>query len=471
MANYVFYDFETDSSNKFFGQIIEIGAILVNDDLEELDRFESRCRLSPGIIPEAMALLVNKTTPKMLKETNLSHYEMIRQFIKKLKDWGKAVYIGFNNLEFDRAFLHSTLFKNLEYPYLTSTNGNSEGDLLGLSRAANLYYPKTLKNKTNSKGNLEYKLQTMAPLNGIQHENAHSAIGDVVATLGVAKILKKKAPNVWKSSFLTINKDAALEIIKKELFFCANEFFYGSVRPFVQTFVCQHPIYQWPKCFDLKHDPNIYINMSIEELKIETKKNPKILRTVRHNRHPIVMNQSYSNFFDEYKILGNQKLIERAKIIKNNKKFSEKIETILREEAEEKEQTKSQEDLFHEETIYKKFTTPEDNRIMPEFHKAPWENRLSVINKFKDERLNYFGKKLIYEERPELLPKEDYKKIHRDFAKKVLSTNDEKWNTIPRTFSEIDTLRNKFENDEEKLKNLEDINDYIQELEKNYQSA
>ena len=91
MANYVFYDFETDSSNKFFGQIIEIGAILVNDDLEELDRFESRCRLSPGTIPEAMALLVNKTTPKMLKETNLSHYEMIRQFIKKLKDWGKAL--------------------------------------------------------------------------------------------------------------------------------------------------------------------------------------------------------------------------------------------------------------------------------------------------------------------------------------------------------------------------------------------
>ena len=71
MANYVCYDVETDSSNKFFGQIIEIGAILVNDDLEELDRFESRCRLSPGIIPEAMALLVNKTTPKMLKETNL----------------------------------------------------------------------------------------------------------------------------------------------------------------------------------------------------------------------------------------------------------------------------------------------------------------------------------------------------------------------------------------------------------------
>ena len=35
MPNLVFYDFETDSSNKFFGQIIQIGAVLVNDDLED----------------------------------------------------------------------------------------------------------------------------------------------------------------------------------------------------------------------------------------------------------------------------------------------------------------------------------------------------------------------------------------------------------------------------------------------------
>ena len=32
----------------------------------------------------------------------------------------------------------------------------------------------------------------------------------------------------------------------------------AKVVPFVQTFVCQHPVYQWPKTFDLKHDPNIY---------------------------------------------------------------------------------------------------------------------------------------------------------------------------------------------------------------------
>ena len=81
MPNLVFYDFETSSSNVSYGQIIQAAAVLVNDNFQELDRYEGRCKLSPGIIPEAMALIVNKTTPKILKETNLSHYQMIRQLV------------------------------------------------------------------------------------------------------------------------------------------------------------------------------------------------------------------------------------------------------------------------------------------------------------------------------------------------------------------------------------------------------
>ena len=38
MSNFVFYDFETSSSNKYWGQIIQIGAVLTNDNLEELQK-------------------------------------------------------------------------------------------------------------------------------------------------------------------------------------------------------------------------------------------------------------------------------------------------------------------------------------------------------------------------------------------------------------------------------------------------
>jgi exodeoxyribonuclease-1 len=213
--------------------------------------------------------------------------------------------------------------------------------------------------------------------------------------------------------------------------------------------------------------------MPLAELKVAMGKNPKFLRTVRHNKHPIIMNPSYGNEFDEYKMLGAEKLAVRAKLIKDNKKFAEKISLILQEEIEEKEQTKSQEDIYEEESIYTKFTGPEDNKMMPEFHKAEWDKKFSILSKFKDERLHYFGRRLIYEEKPELLPETEYNEIRRTIAKRLLSTNSEKWNTIPRTYSEIDTLREKFEREgqPERLLILDDINAYVEEMEKFYNAV
>ena len=473
MSNFVFYDFETSSSNKYWDQIIQIGAVLTNDNLDELDRFDLRCRLNPGVIPSAMALLVNKSTPHMLKNSNVSHYEMIRQFVETLKRWGKATYVGYNSIEFDEEFLRNTLFQTLEYAYITSTNGNTRGDILSLARAANLYYPKTLKNPINEKGNDVYKLDQLAPFNNIEHgDAAHSAIGDCIATIGVAKLISKKAPNVWKASMLTMDKNQSLELIKKELFFCTNEYYYGRSVPFIETFVCQHPKFSWPLCFDLKNDPEPFLKMSLNELEAAMKKH-KFIRTVRHNKHAIIMNPSYGEKFDQYKVIGTAKLEARAKLIRENKEFGEKVESIKRSEAEEKEQSKSQEDLYNEESIYAKFTSPEDNNIMPEFHSTDWDKKLQVISKFKDERLQYFGKKLLYMEKPEVLSKSDYDLIHKDTARKLLSTNSEKWNTIPRTYSEIDTLRAKFEKkgEPDKLIILDEINAYVEELEKHYSTA
>ena len=102
--------------------------------------------------------------------------------------------------------------------------------------------------------------------------------------------------------------------------------------------------------------------MNVQDLKEAMGKKPKFIRTIRHNKHPVIMNPSYAMKLDEYKILGPEKLRERANKIKNNKGFSEKVAIVLREEVEEKEQTKSQEDIPVEESIYKKFTPTEDNK-------------------------------------------------------------------------------------------------------------
>ena len=151
--------------------------------------------------------------------------------------------------------------------------------------------------------------------------------------------------------------------------------------------------------------------------------------------------------------------------------FIEKVIVVLDDDARERKELDSQMDVYPEESIYIKFASDYDNKIMPEFHKADWKDKFSILQKFKDERMQYFGKKILYEESPHSLPKEEYNSMHKEIASRILSTNEENWNTIPRTYSEIDTLRNKFKDDKEKLKTLQDINSYIEEIEKIYKKG
>ena len=86
------------------------------------------------------------------------------------------------------------------------------------------------------------------------------------------------------------------------------------------------------------------------------KKTPKFLRTIRSNKAPIILDQSYGMESEPYNKIDPVLIKRRADLVKNDEKFSKNILIALRENAEEKEQSKSQEDILAEESIYKKFT-------------------------------------------------------------------------------------------------------------------
>ena len=74
----------------------------------------------------------------------------------------------------------------------------------------------------------------------------------------------------------------------------------------------------------------------MEDLKSAMKKSPKIIRSVKNNKHPVIMNPKFGENFDGYKQLGMKKLIERAEVLQGNEEFKKKVSKILEEEAEEK---------------------------------------------------------------------------------------------------------------------------------------
>jgi len=379
--NFVFYDLETTGRNATWDQILQIGAILVDSNFQEIDRFEERCRLRQGLIPEPGALIVNKTSVEMLNNVNLSHYQLIKKVYDIFNKWSPAIFIGYNTISFDEEFLRKTFFKLLLEPYTTQFNGNRRADVLGISRTSKYYYPECINVGLNEKGNQVFKLDVLTQLNDIKH-NAHDAMGDVEATIEIAQILKNKAQNVWQSGLSNSNKIEVDNFLLQNDVICMDEYFFGKFNSYAVTYVCKNK-FNYPQCFDLIHDPIDYFEMSIKDLKTKMKLKPKLIKEIKNNKNPLLMDESYIEKIPSYKSLGLNVLKERAELIKNNIDFKNKIQTILFEENEEKHMFKSQVDIDPEDSLYiGGFPDSSDKFKMLQFHKADWEEKFFISNQF-----------------------------------------------------------------------------------------
>ena len=475
--NFVIWDIESSSASTDFGSIIEIGGILVDENFKEKDRFNLRCRLPEGEIPQAMALIVNKTSIDKLTKVNLSHYQMLGEVEKIFKKWSPAIFLGWSNIGFDDEMIRKEFFKGIRYPYITNASPNKRHDGLNIARGAYAIDSTVLETEINEKNNPVFKLESLSRMNGFDSSDAHSALFDAHLTMNILGLIKKKQPDTWNAFLKTANKLDTETIFKKESIITLNEYFYGKSRLYLCAPLhpkhCIHPVYQWGQAVDLRADVEPLLKMSINELKSEMKKTPKFLRTIRSNKAPIIVDAVYGMKAEPYNAMDPELIKKRAKIVRENEKFSQNILTALREIAEEKEQSKSQEQIFAEESIYTKFTSNKDTALFPAWHAAPWKDKLKLLDKFEDERLWSFGKKIIYQEAPDVLPKEIYRKIKSEVARRILSENKEKWWTVKECFFEIDNLRNKYsdENDEEKMKFLDQLNDFVMSIQQKYENA
>ena len=475
--NLVIWDIESSSANTDFGSIIEIGGILVDENFKEKDRFNLRCRLPEGEIPQAMALIVNKTSIDQLTKVNLSHYQMLGEVEKIFKKWSPAIFLGWSNIGFDDEMIRKEFFKSIRYPYITNATPNKRHDGLNIARGAYAIDPSVLETEINQKNNPVFKLESLSRMNGFDSSDAHSALVDSQLTGKVLNLIKTRQPNTWNNFLRTANKSDTETIFKKEKIITLNEYFYGKSRLYLcaplHPNYCIHPVYQWGQAIDLRVDVEPLIDMSINELKAEMKKTPKFLRTIRSNKAPIIIDAEYGMKVEPYNAMDPSLIKKRASLVKENEEFSKKILTALREIAEEKEQLKSQEDIYAEESIYKKFTSNKDTALFPAWHAAPWKEKLKLLDKFDDDRLVGFGKKIIYQEAPEVLPEEMYRKIKSEIARRILSEKKEKFWTVKECYFEIDNLRNKYseENDDEKLKFLDQLNDFVMLIQKKYENS
>ncbi len=471
--NYVFYDLETTGKNKDWSQIIQFGAILVNENLQELERHDIKCNLKSGVVPEPEALLVNNNSISDLAKINFSHYELINEIKLKFSEWSPAVFFGFNSIQYDEEILRKSFFKSLLDVYITQLEGNKRGDILNIARASFFYDKNSIKTSLNLKGNISFKLEDLSKANNISH-NAHDAMGDVIATIELAKILKKNAPKVWQQSLKNCYKNDVENFLLQNKIFSFLDYNFGKIKFYPLTFLCFHPKFNYPQCYNLSVDPVEIVKLSYSDLKKRIKEKPIFLKSVPYSKHPSVFEFNYQIKNNEFVNIDEQILNNRVDLLSKSEEFKEKIKLILDEQYQETEDMKPQVEILAEESLYKGgFPSYKDKSLMRKFHEGSWHDKYKISLEFEDHRFQYFAQRIIYEVSPQCLPKEIFNNIHRSIANQILTLDDVNWFTLPKAFKQIDDLREKYNNEEsnQKLIFLSEINEYLEKMQITYEPA
>ena len=478
MDKIVIYDTETTNST-IWGSIIEVGAVVVDKNLKEIGKLNIRGRMPEGEVPSAKALLVNSTSIDLLTKGNYSHYDFLGAVENFFSKAAPALFMGWSNLNFDRRMFHFNFFKGNRYPYATHSSPNKEHDGLHIARAAQTINASTLKTELTEAGNESLALEGLARQQGFDTSQQHTAYHDAFTSLKILRIIKDKHKENWENFLSTSTKNNVETILKSEGIYSIFENVKGRNMMYLVSTIhpehCFHPAYaSWGYLWDLRRDPEPLLNLSVNDLKVYLKKfSPKALRVIKTNKAPVVLDKRFALKEKAYLDLDLETIQKRAKLVRSSENFCKNIQIINREAAEEKSQTQTQEDLLPEETLYEKFIPNKDTALFKTWHSSSWEDKLRMLDKFQDKRCSWFGQKIIYQEAPHILPPDLYKNIKSEIARRILSKNREKWQTIGMAYQEIDTLRDQASNrdDEEELKKLDEINEFIMSIEKKYEIA
>jgi exodeoxyribonuclease-1 len=488
---FVFYDTETTGLDKDFTQILQIALVFTDDDLNILSSKKIECRTSPWVVPSPGALLTTGFEPDDLKNNKHSHYEMMQEIDSWIRSqhW-PVTFVGYNSIGYDEPILAQNLYHNLLDPQLTSSKNNANdqsngrADVMILVKAVAAYMPGVLKLKTmNDYGTPSLSLKNVAQQNGVQlsDDDAHDAMNDIKATIGVAKLLQKAAPQVWQQLMKLSTVDGVNEFLKTHTLFTHL----NGGKSAVTTCLGDQALY------DLSVDPAPYLNMTVEQLKdvFLSKDKAKPLALVRKENQPVLMPIDLSAAV--IPVNYNESLYAaRAQALQSNKTFLDNLvkAALLAKQAGVVPAPPHLPEL----AIDQKLAAPLKAKIeqwSEEFRSTDnWREAAKLIEdfyvRFKDDlaadpalsRFVKFAGRIVYEHAPEELSAEKQEAMKKHIAARVLNPDlKAPYMTVAKARKELEQI----EQEREGSKKWKDVTDgqirslklYYTSLEKTYAEA
>jgi exodeoxyribonuclease-1 len=294
------YDYETFGLNPSRDHISQFAGIRTNEKLEIVSEpLVMYCHPPSHRLPSPESCLVTGITPQVCLTQGIPEREFIDKIYRELS-FPKTCGVGYNNINFDDEFTRYCLYRNFYDPYAREhQNGNSRWDILNLLRLTRALRPEGINWPVKDDGSPCFKLVSLTEANGIDHESAHDALSDVIATINLAKLVMTKQPKLYNYIYAHRLKKEVKSLIdtdKKRPFLHVSgklhkENLYSSLMmPLTINPTNNNSII----CFNLMGDPKPLIDFSATELYEnlfvnKSNKQELSLYTIELNKCPIIL--------------------------------------------------------------------------------------------------------------------------------------------------------------------------------------
>lgn len=417
---FAFYDFETTGTSPKYDQPLQFAAILTDDDFNQVERINMRCRLSPHIIPAPWALAVTGVAPETLTDPGLpSWFEFSQSLREIITRWAPATWTGYNSFAFDEQFFRQSFYQCLQPNiYETQFNGNTRLDVMRVVFSCHELAHDVLDWPVGDNGRQSFRLDRLAPANGFTQHDAHDALGDVEATIHVVRLIKERAPNFWEQCLSNRSKADVNALLETGQPLRLVERFGANLpKSYFGCFCGRNP--QNPNSvgyFDLDSgDPTDLLGGDDEAIMAAISASPKRIRTVAVNNAPSLFKKTRVDPLHQ----------SRADVIAGRPDFHRRVGHALAGRYPQAERSDNVEDL-----IYDGFYSSADKTLLQVFQTASWERRAELQGLFEDDRLQRLAQRLIFAEAPYLLKGDERDAILQTTHNRWRQTGRAEWTTM-----------------------------------------
>jgi len=269
---FLWHDYETFGAYPQLDRPAQFAAIRTNKDFEPIgDPINWYCQPALDVLPHPIASLITGITPQEALKKGFSEAEFAAKIHAEMMEPGTCT-TGYNSIRFDDEFSRNLFYRNFYDPYEREyKNNNSRWDLIDLTRMCYALRPDEIEWPEHEPGKPSFKLEHLSAANHIEHEGAHEALSDVMATIGLARLIHKRQPRLYDWALKMRDQHHVMQMLSpmepKPLLHTSSRI--PATRG-CTTLVLPLSIYPDRKksviAYDLMTDPEPLLSLSAEEI-------------------------------------------------------------------------------------------------------------------------------------------------------------------------------------------------------------